>query len=215
MVREFWLALQNRKISSCCMAFFTVLSCHTCLVQSVCSHAGNDLTQKLPVKKQHRLRNQSPQSGSSTPEFLSTVLGNTCRCRSCTPLLAQCLEFCGGIILCWADAAPVECAEYHGFSCFSPPSQTLSIILVVQHGKNLQTSRGECEKRVMSVVNTACCYKLPIYFLSIFSAVFPLFWLHCQVKCATVSFLLFEACLAKGLEVLWDVFLSSTAVCRD
>lgn len=154
-MREFWLALQNRKMSSCCMAFFTVLSCHTCSVQFVCSHAGNDLTQKLPVRKQQGVRSQSPQSGSFTPDHLSTVLGNTCRCRSCTPLLAQCLEFCGGIITCWADAAPVECAEDHGPSCFSPSSQTLSVILVVQHGKNLQTSGGECEKRV-SVVNTAC-----------------------------------------------------------
>lgn len=114
MVREFWLALQNREMSSCCMAFFIVLSCHTCSVQSVCAHAGNDLTQKLLVKKQHRLRSQSPQSGSSTPECLNTVLGNTCRCRSHTPLLAQCLEFCGGIVACWADAAPVECAWDHG-----------------------------------------------------------------------------------------------------
>lgn len=76
------------------MAFFTVLSCHTCSVQSVCAHAGDDLTQKLLVKKQRRLGSHSPQCGSSTPGYLSTVLGNTC--RSHTPLSAQCLEFCGG-----------------------------------------------------------------------------------------------------------------------
>lgn len=129
MVREFWLVLQNRKMSSCCMAFFTVLSCHTC---SACAHAGSDLMQKLPVKKQHRLRSQSLQCGSSTPEHPSTVLGNTCRCRSCTPLLAQCSEFCGGLIICLADAAPVECAGDRGPSSFSPSSQKiLSVILVV------------------------------------------------------------------------------------
>lgn len=89
-----WVTLQNRKMSSCCMAFFTVLSCHTCSVQSMCAHAGDDLTQKLLVKKQHRLGSHSPQCGSSTPGYLSTVLGNTC--PSHTPLSAQCLEFCGG-----------------------------------------------------------------------------------------------------------------------
>lgn len=146
MVREFWLALQNRKMSSCCMAFFTVLSCHTCSVQSVCAHAGNDLTQKLPVKKQHRLRSQSPQSGFSTPEHLNTAFGNTCRCRSHTPLLAQCLEFSGGVITYWADAAPVECVGDHRPSSFSPSSQILCVILVVQHGRSLQTSRGVWKK---------------------------------------------------------------------
>lgn len=143
MVREFWLALQNRKTSSCCMAFFTVLSCHTCSVQSVCAHAGSDLTQELLVKKLHRLRSQSPQSGSSTPEHLNTVLGNTCRCSSHTLLSAQNLDFWGGIFTCWADAAPVEHVGDHRPPSFSPSSQVLSVILVVQHGKKLQTSRGE------------------------------------------------------------------------
>lgn len=64
------------KTEKCLHAAWLFLQCSAVtLVQSVCAHAGNDLTQKLSVKKQHRLRSQSPQSGSSTPEYLNTVLG--------------------------------------------------------------------------------------------------------------------------------------------
>lgn len=119
LVREFWLALQNRKTSSCCMAFFTLLSCHTCSVQSVCAHAGNDLTQKLLVKKQHRLGSQSPQSGSSTPDYLSTVLGNM---QILHTTVSSVFRILGAVIICWADAAPVECAGDHGPSSFSSSS---------------------------------------------------------------------------------------------
>lgn len=33
--------------------------------------------------------------------------------------------------------------------------------------------------------------------------------------CGPDSFLLFEACLAKGLKILWDVFLSGTAIRKE
>lgn len=167
-----WLALQNRKMSSCCMAFFTVLSCHTCSVQSVCAHARNDLTQKLLVKKQHKLGSQSPpQCGSSTPEYLSTVLGNTCTCRSCTPLLAQCLEFCGVIIICWADAAPMECAGDHEPSSCSLSSQIPSVIWLCSMAK---TSRppGESVKKSKWCKHRWLLRTASLFFICIFSNIF-------------------------------------------
>lgn len=75
MVREFWLALQNRKMSSCCMAFFYSAQLSH-LFSSVCVFSCREwFNTETASKETAQAEKPKPQSGSSTPEFLSRGSG--------------------------------------------------------------------------------------------------------------------------------------------
>ena len=147
----------------------------------------NVVTQKLPLKKLHVLRSQCPPSGFLPPEYLRTVLGNTCRCRSHAAPLVQCLEVYGEIIISWADAAPVECAGDHALVLAVKYCLSFRLYGVAKKAPDLQVRVWKKSKwyRHCSLLRTADLFFISAkqYFLCNSSGCTAMSWVVQTVSC--------------------------------